>query len=91
MNYDNSLKPEGREFARENNMWEMAKLLVDIAVKAQMTIYDVDQETACDWVVRAAQEHYNLITYKEIPPTRKARLPDRLAGMPCKAFAGRRY
>jgi len=55
MNYDNSLKPEGSEFARENNMWETAKLLVDIAVKAQMTIYDVDRETARDWVVRAAE------------------------------------
>jgi len=55
MNYDNSLKPQGREFAMENNMWETAKLLVDIAVKARMTIYDVDRETARDWVVRAAE------------------------------------
>lgn len=36
-------------------MWETAKLLVDIAVKTQMTIYDVDHETALSWVVRAAE------------------------------------
>ena len=55
MNYDNLPEPEGREFARENKMWETAKLLVDIAVKAQMTIYYVDRETAREWVVRAAE------------------------------------
>lgn len=55
MNYDNGLKPEGSEFVRESKMWETANLLVDIAVKAQMTIYDVDRETARDWVVRAAE------------------------------------
>jgi hypothetical protein len=43
------------EFAMEEKMWETAKLLVDIAVKTQMTIYDVDQETARGWVVRAAE------------------------------------
>lgn len=55
MNYNDSPEPKESEFARENKMWETAKLLIDIAVKAQMTIYDVDRETACDWVVRAAE------------------------------------
>ena len=55
MNYGNGQKPEGSEFATENKMWETAKLLVDIAVKTQMTIYDVDHETALRWVVRAAE------------------------------------
>lgn len=55
MNSKEGLEPEGSEFARENKMWETAKLLVDIAVKAQMTIYDVDRETARDWVIRAAE------------------------------------
>ena len=39
-------------------MWETAKLLVEIAVKAQMTIYDVDHETAPSWVVRAAKAEH---------------------------------
>ena len=54
MNYNGSPEPKTGEFASENEMWETAKLLVDIAVKAQMTIYDVDRETARDWVVRPA-------------------------------------
>jgi hypothetical protein len=48
-------KTRGSRIRRESKMWETAKLLVDIAVKAQMTIYDVDRETARDWVVRAAE------------------------------------
>ena len=55
MNYDEGIEPGETEFAREERIWETAKLLVDIAVKAQMTIYDVDRETARDWVVRAAE------------------------------------
>jgi hypothetical protein len=55
MNYDEGLEPEDTELAREEKMWETAKLLVDIAVKTQMTIYDVDHETARSWVVRAAE------------------------------------
>lgn len=54
MNYNESLEPEETEFATEERMWETAKL-VEIAVKGQMTIYDVDQETARRWVVRAAE------------------------------------
>ena len=37
-------------------MLETAKMLVDIAVKAQMAIYDVDRETAREWVIRAADD-----------------------------------
>jgi hypothetical protein len=55
MNYDNSLKPERIEFAGETKMLETAKMLVEIVVKAQMTIYDVDRETAREWVIRAAE------------------------------------
>jgi hypothetical protein len=54
MSYNDSPEPEAGEFASENEMWETAKRLVDIAVKTQMTIYDVDRETPRDWVVRAA-------------------------------------
>jgi hypothetical protein len=53
MNYDENPETEEREFDREERMWETAKLLVDIAVKTQMTIYDVDLETARGWVYRA--------------------------------------
>ena len=55
MNYDENPEPEESEFDREARMWETAKLLVDIAVKTQMTIYDVDQETARGWVFRAVE------------------------------------
>jgi hypothetical protein len=55
MNYDENLEPEESEFDREERMWETAKLLVHIAVKTQMTIYDVDLETARGWVFRAVE------------------------------------
>ena len=55
MNYNEGLEPGETEFAMEERMWETAKLLVEIAVKTQMTIYDVDHETARSWVVRAAE------------------------------------
>jgi hypothetical protein len=55
MKPNNGLEPEENEFATENKMWETAQLLVDIAVKTQMTIYDVDRQTARDWVVRAVE------------------------------------
>ena len=55
MNYDENPETEESEFDREVRMWETAQLLVDIAVKTQMTIYDVDHETARGWIVRAAE------------------------------------
>jgi hypothetical protein len=55
MNYDENPETEESEFDREERMWETAKLLVDIAVKTQMTIYDVDLETARGWVFRAVE------------------------------------
>jgi len=55
MNYDKNPEPEESKFDREERMWETAKLLVDIAVKTQMTIYDVDLETARGWVIRAVE------------------------------------
>jgi hypothetical protein len=56
MSCNDSLEPEKTEFARENKMLETAKMLVDIAVKTQMAIYDVDRQTAREWVVRAAED-----------------------------------
>jgi hypothetical protein len=56
MSYNDSVEPEKTEFARENKMLETAKMLVDIAVKAQMAIYDVDRETARECVIRAADD-----------------------------------
>jgi len=61
MSYNN-LEPEKTEFARENKMLETAKMLVDIAVKAQMAIYDVDRETAREWVIRAADDKAEHLT-----------------------------
>lgn len=58
MNHNEDTEPEETKFAREDRMWETAKLLVEIAVKAQMTIYDVDHETAHSWVVRAAEAEH---------------------------------
>jgi len=55
MNPNDSLEPEGSNFATEEKMWETAQLLIDIAVKAHMQIHDVDEETARDWVARAAE------------------------------------
>jgi hypothetical protein len=55
MNYDENPEPEESEFDREERMWETAKLHVDIAVKTQMTIYDVDLETARGWSFRAVE------------------------------------
>ncbi|HWY08445.1 MAG TPA: hypothetical protein VNY24_16405 [Candidatus Acidoferrales bacterium] len=55
MSHNDSPESKESKSTRENKMWETAKLLVDIAVKTQMTIYDVDRETARDWVVRAAK------------------------------------
>ena len=55
MNYDENPEPEESEFDREERMWETAKLRVDIAVKTQMTIYDVDQETARGWSFQAVE------------------------------------
>jgi hypothetical protein len=31
-------------------LWETAKLLVDIAIKRQMQMHDVDHETARSWI-----------------------------------------
>jgi hypothetical protein len=53
MNKDNA-QSEKSELATEK-MWETAQMLVDIAIKAQMKIYDVDRETARDWVIRAVE------------------------------------
>lgn len=55
MHRNDSLEPGESEFAEENRMWATAQLLVDIAIKSQMKIYDIDLETARDWVVRAAE------------------------------------
>lgn len=55
MNYNSSLDTDGSEFSWENKMWETAQMLIDIAVKAHMQIYDVDEKTAREWVVRAAE------------------------------------
>ena len=55
MNHNDSLGTDGSEFSMENKMWETARMLVDIAVKAQMEIYDVDEKTARDWIVQAAE------------------------------------
>jgi hypothetical protein len=55
MNYNDSPEAKESESGRENKMLETAKLLVDLAVKVQMTIYDVGLETARDWVVPAAE------------------------------------
>jgi hypothetical protein len=35
---------------REDAMWETAKLLVDIAIKAHMDVHNVDQKTASYWI-----------------------------------------
>ena len=35
---------------REDAMWETAKLLVDVAIKAHMQMHDVDRETAAYWI-----------------------------------------
>lgn len=55
MNHNDRLETDGSEFSMENKMWETAQMLVDIAVKSHMQIYDVDEETARNWVVRAAE------------------------------------
>ncbi len=35
---------------REDAMWETAKLLVDVAIKAHMQMHDVDRETSAYWI-----------------------------------------
>ena len=40
----------------EDAMWETAKLLVDVAIKAHMEIHGVDRETARYWVFSAVEE-----------------------------------
>lgn len=47
--------PNGGERGRHGKNVETAQMLADIAMKAQMKIYDVDRETARDWVIRAAE------------------------------------
>jgi hypothetical protein len=63
MNDNHSLEPEKTEFAGEDKMLETAKMLLDIAVKAQMAIYDVDRETAREWVIRAADDNAEHLTH----------------------------
>jgi S-adenosylmethionine/arginine decarboxylase-like enzyme len=39
------------EFCKqEEALWETAKLLVDVAIKAHMQIHEVDRETAAYWI-----------------------------------------
>lgn len=56
MRFNDSLEPEGGDLVAESQMWQTAQLLVDIAVKSHMKIYDVDEATARDWVLRAAED-----------------------------------
>jgi hypothetical protein len=41
---------------RENQQWQTAQILSDIAIKAQMLIHDMDRDTAKYWIIKALKK-----------------------------------
>jgi hypothetical protein len=41
---------------RENQQWQTAQILSEIAIKAQMLIHDLDRDTAKYWINKAVQK-----------------------------------
>ena len=51
---EDAAKKDIERCEREDEMFETAKILVDIAVKAHMKTFGVDRETASYWIRSAA-------------------------------------
>ena len=44
-----------RRCKRQDAMWERARQLIDDAIQKHMTIFEIDRETACNWIRNAAE------------------------------------